>query len=390
MTDTSALGALSRRQLLAIGGAAAAVAGLSACGGGKSAQEAAGGSQPSATFTGGYNGPAVTLSYWNGFTGGDGPFMKQMVADFMKENPKIKVSANTVEWAQYYQRMPAAVTAGKGPDVGVMHLDQLATNAARKAIVPVDDLAKAIGLTQEDFTPEVWQAGIYHDARYGIPLDVHSLGMYYNTDQMKKAGVSSAPHRRGVLHRRARQAEGVGAGPPVLDAEPLAGAPDVPVAAVAERRRAVRRRREQGDVRLAGGGRRADLDGRGGREVRPLQRRPGLPVRRLQERQDVGHLGRHLADQRPQGCQGPLRPVADPDHRPDQGGLGELPQLLHHPAGLAGREQAPGGQGLHRLDEQEVGRVGRRRDGARAQVRARVGRRSARPPRRRSSRRSRR
>ena len=79
--------------------------------------------------------------------------------------------------------MPAAVTAGKGPDVGVMHLDQLATNAARKAIVPVDDLAKAIGLTQEDFTPEVWQAGIYHDARYGIPLDVHSLGMYYNTDQ---------------------------------------------------------------------------------------------------------------------------------------------------------------------------------------------------------------
>ena len=193
MTDTSALGALSRRRLLAIGGAAAAVAGLSACGGGKSAQEAAGGSQPSATFTGGYNGPAVTLSYWNGFTGGDGPFMKQMVADFMKENPKIKVSANTVEWAQYYQRMPAAVTAGKGPDVGVMHLDQLATNAARKAIVPVDDLAKAIGLTQEDFTPEVWQAGIYQDARYGIPLDVHSLGMYYNTDQMKKAGVASAP-----------------------------------------------------------------------------------------------------------------------------------------------------------------------------------------------------
>jgi multiple sugar transport system substrate-binding protein len=193
MTDSSALNALSRRHLLALGGAAAAAAGLSACGGGKSAQEAAGGSKPSATFTTGYNGPAVTLSYWNGFTGGDGPFMKQMVADFMTANPKIKITANTVEWAQYYQRMPAAVTAGKGPDVGVMHLDQLATNAARKAIVPVDDLATSIGLTQEDFTPEVWQAGIYKDARYGIPLDVHSLAMYYNTEHMKKAGIASAP-----------------------------------------------------------------------------------------------------------------------------------------------------------------------------------------------------
>ena len=113
MTDSSALNALSRRNLLALGGAAAAAAGLSACGGGKSASEAAGvGAKPSGTFTAGYNGPEVTLSYWNGFTGGDGPFMKKMVADFMKANPKIKIASNTVEWAQYYQRMPAAVTAG--------------------------------------------------------------------------------------------------------------------------------------------------------------------------------------------------------------------------------------------------------------------------------------
>ena len=194
MTDSSALSALSRRNLLALGGAAAAAAGLSACGGGKSASEAAGAAaKPSGTFTAGYNGPEVTLSYWNGFTGGDGPFMKQMVADFMKANPKIKISANTVEWAQYYQRMPAAVTAGKGPDVGVMHLDQLATNAARKAIVPVDDLATSIGLAESDFTPEVWKAGIFKEQRYGIPLDVHSLAMYYNTDQFKAAGVSDAP-----------------------------------------------------------------------------------------------------------------------------------------------------------------------------------------------------
>jgi multiple sugar transport system substrate-binding protein len=183
----------SRRRFLELGFGAAAAAALAACGGGKSAEDAAGGSKPSTTFSGKYTGPAVTLSYWNGFTGGDGPFMKQMVADFMKENPKITVKPNTVEWAQYYQRMPAAVTAGKGPDVGVMHLDQLATNAARKVIVPVDDLAKSLDLSEADFTTEVWEAGIFQDARYGIPLDVHSLGMYYNTDQFEKAGVSESP-----------------------------------------------------------------------------------------------------------------------------------------------------------------------------------------------------
>jgi multiple sugar transport system substrate-binding protein len=193
MTENNPIGGFSRRRFLELGMGAAAAAGLAACGGGKSATDTANGNQPTGKFSGGYDGPALTLSYWNGFTGGDGPFMKKMVADFMKEFPKVTVKANTVEWAQYYQRMPAAVTAGKGPDVGVMHLDQLATNAARKVIVPVDDLAKSLGLAESDFTKEVWTAGIYKDARYGIPLDVHSLAMYYNTDSFDKAGVSEAP-----------------------------------------------------------------------------------------------------------------------------------------------------------------------------------------------------
>jgi multiple sugar transport system substrate-binding protein len=211
MSEFTNPSSLSRRGFLALGGGAGAAALLAACGGGKSASDAAqGAASPSGTFTAGYNGPAVTLSYWNGFTGGDGPFMKKLVAQFMKENPKITVQSNTIEWAQYYQRLPAAVTAGKGPDVGAMHLDQLATNAARKVIVPVDDLAKSLGLTEADFTPEVWQAGIYKGARYGIPLDVHSLAMYYNTDQFKKAKVEAAPKDDASLQDALSKLKGAG------------------------------------------------------------------------------------------------------------------------------------------------------------------------------------
>src|SRR5919112_1730951 len=206
---------LTRRGFLALGGGATAAAVLAACGGGKSASDAAGGgAKPSGTFGGTYSGPAVTLSYWNGFTGGDGPFMTKMVQQFMKENPNISVKANTVQWAEYYQRLPAAVTAGKGPDVGAMHLDQLATNAARKVIVPVDDLAKSLGLTEADFTPEVWQAGIYKGARYGIPLDVHSLAMYYNTDEFKKAKVAAAPKDDASLQDALSKLKGAGISTP--------------------------------------------------------------------------------------------------------------------------------------------------------------------------------
>lgn len=184
---------LSRRGLLGLG--AGATAGLlAACAGGKSAGEVAGGgASPAQSFSGTYSGPAVTLAYWNGFTGGDGPFMKQMVKQFQQENPNITVTENTVQWADFYQRMPAAVTAGKGPDVGAMHLSQLATNAARKIIVPLDDVATSLGLEQSSFSENVWQGGIYQDKRYGIPLDVHSLAMYWSTAAATKAGVEEPP-----------------------------------------------------------------------------------------------------------------------------------------------------------------------------------------------------
>jgi multiple sugar transport system substrate-binding protein len=169
---------------------AAGLLALTACGGGQGAGPAA---PAESDFTGEYDGPDVTLSYWNGFTGGDGPFMEELVKQFQEEHDNIKVESNTVQWADFYQRVPAAVQAGQGPDVGVMHLDQLATHAARNIIVPLDDLAEGIGITEDDFTPEIWEAGIYNDQRYGIPLDVHSLAMYYNTEHFEKAGITEPP-----------------------------------------------------------------------------------------------------------------------------------------------------------------------------------------------------
>jgi multiple sugar transport system substrate-binding protein len=182
---------LSRRGFLWLG-AGAATAYLTGCGGGDSLSggeegEGVGG------FTGEYTGPAMTLVYWNGFTGGDGPAMTQLVKDFQADNDKIKVKSNTIDWGDLYQQLPAAITAGKGPDVGVMHMDQIALNATTGNIAPLDDLTETLELTAEDFAPSVWEPGIYDGKRYGIPLDVHSLAMYYNMDHFKKAGIAEPP-----------------------------------------------------------------------------------------------------------------------------------------------------------------------------------------------------
>jgi len=185
---------------------ASALLALTACGGGSGAPQGGAASE----FTGEYTGPQVELDYWNGFTGGDGPFMEEMVEEFNAEHENIKVVPNTIKWSDMYQKLPAAVQAGEGPDVGVMHLDQLATNAARNVIVPVDDLAENLELTGDDFTQEVWDAGVYEDKRYGIPLDVHSLAMYYNTEHFEKAGITEAPTDAASLEDALKKLQAAG------------------------------------------------------------------------------------------------------------------------------------------------------------------------------------
>lgn len=174
-----------RRQFLRLSAGAGAAMALSACGGG-------GGSASQledADLSDSYDGPPVTLAFWNGFTGGDGPFLQELVDQFSDEHDNITVDWNVQEWADFYDVVPAAASRGEGPDVAIMHLDQLGTNAARNVILPLDPIVDTLGLEESDFNPQVWEAGLYDGRRYGIPLDVHPLGMYYNKRVFEQAGL---------------------------------------------------------------------------------------------------------------------------------------------------------------------------------------------------------
>jgi multiple sugar transport system substrate-binding protein len=187
---------LTRRKFVHIAAGVGAAIFLPGCGGesGEELVEEGAGTTTAAAST--YDGPPVDLQFWNGFTGGDGPFMRDMVKKFNGEHQNINVKMVVQQWGDYYQKVPQAVQSGKGPDVGIMHVDTLATNAARNVIIPLDDLAQTLELSEEDYAKVVWDAGMYQDKRYGIPLDTHPLGFYYNTAHLEKAGIAEPPTDR--------------------------------------------------------------------------------------------------------------------------------------------------------------------------------------------------
>ena len=153
-------------------------------------------------------------TFWNGFTGGDGPFMQGIVDDFNAQRTPVTVSMVTVRWQEYYSKVPAAVSTGHGPDVAIMHVTQLASFAVRDVLVPLDDVAASLGLSREDFFPQVWDAGVFRGHRYGIPLDTHPLGLYWNEELFRKAGLDGPPTSRAELGTAVKKLQAAGVAHP--------------------------------------------------------------------------------------------------------------------------------------------------------------------------------
>jgi multiple sugar transport system substrate-binding protein len=185
-----------RRDILKLMGAGLGVAALSpivaACGGNKATNAPAGGasSSPAGSAAAGPlqpPGTKVSLEFWNPFTGGDGPFLRGIVDKFNQETPNVQVKFTTQK--DLYGSLHAAKAANKLPQVSIVHLDAIPQNAADGIFQPIDDLIQALGLSEKDFTPEVWKNGLYKDHRYGVPLDTHTMSFYWNKALFKKAGL---------------------------------------------------------------------------------------------------------------------------------------------------------------------------------------------------------
>ncbi|SES26050.1 ABC transporter substrate-binding protein [Salipaludibacillus aurantiacus] len=136
----------------------------------------------------------IVLDFWNGFTGPDGDDIARIISDFNEEyEGEIAIRTQTMPWDNFYDQYRTVVANNEAPDIAIMHLDSIAGYAQNDTLTPLDELAADIGLEEDDFIEEVWQAGEYEGSRYAIPLDVHPLALYYNIDLLEEAGYSEPP-----------------------------------------------------------------------------------------------------------------------------------------------------------------------------------------------------
>ena len=134
-----------------------------------------------------------TIVWWDFLSGGDGVRMKALLEEFNKEHAgKVKIDATTLEWGvPFYTKVQTSAAVGQGPDVMTYHESRLPLGVSTDVLSPLsaDELAAA-GIKGSDFGPANWKAAQGADGKqYAVPLDIHSIILYYNKDLLKKAGL---------------------------------------------------------------------------------------------------------------------------------------------------------------------------------------------------------
>src|SRR5271154_2991781 len=134
-----------------------------------------------------------TIVWWDFLSGGDGVRMKAMIDEFNKEHAStVEIQATTLEWGvPFYSKVQTATAVGDGPDIMTYHESRMPLGVSTGVLSPLspDELA-ASGIKGSDFSPANWKAAQGPDGKqYAVPLDIHSIILYYNKDLLKKAGL---------------------------------------------------------------------------------------------------------------------------------------------------------------------------------------------------------
>jgi multiple sugar transport system substrate-binding protein len=133
---------------------------------------------------------ADKVTFWYHFDNPDNTkYMTELVADFEKANPDIKIDAQNIPWNSYYDKLFTSIAGGNAPDVAMVKLASQPQLVEMDALEPIDArLAKWDG--KADLANNLLNINAFApDKHYYLPLQYVVIYMYYRPDLFKAAGL---------------------------------------------------------------------------------------------------------------------------------------------------------------------------------------------------------
>ena len=162
-------------------------------------------------------GEPATLRMWA--MGREGEVVGELVRDFEREHPGIRVHVQQIPWSAAHEKLLTAHVGGSLPDLGQLGNSWIAEFGALEALLPLDTLLAATsagagaaasagvpagvpaaggsgsgsGLGRDAYFGGIWDTNVLDGITYGVPWYVDTRLLFYRKDLLARAGWSTMP-----------------------------------------------------------------------------------------------------------------------------------------------------------------------------------------------------
>jgi multiple sugar transport system substrate-binding protein len=138
------------------------------------------------------SGGERVLRFWG--LGREGEVVKDLVPDFERENPGIRVVVQQIPWTAAHEKLLTGFVGGSPPDLAQLGNTWIPEFAAIGALEPLDArVAASRALSPGDYYEGIWKTNGFDGATYGIPWYVDTRVLFYRRDLLKAAGYTEMP-----------------------------------------------------------------------------------------------------------------------------------------------------------------------------------------------------
>ena len=104
----------------------------------------------------------VTITFWHHWGGNRVPLMEEQIRRFEEKYPWITVEMTLQPWENRLQKILTSVAAGEPPDVTMLGRQDVPAFVEQGALMPIDDLMSAAGITTDMFYESEISGAIYN------------------------------------------------------------------------------------------------------------------------------------------------------------------------------------------------------------------------------------
>jgi len=138
--------------------------------------------------------------------GAEGERLGPLVEWFMRENPEVRLSVQTIPWSAAHEKLITAVAGGTQPDLCQLGTTWMPEFHAMQALAPLDSLVAFSAVVKpERYFPGAWATGVFAGHVYGVPWYVETRLLFYRTDLLAEAGYPQGPRNWQELYEACRR-----------------------------------------------------------------------------------------------------------------------------------------------------------------------------------------